>query len=53
MFEQWFLWIVIILILAAFILLEGRVPKRCNNCTYFYGNRCDRCYKGSDSDDID
>jgi len=53
MLEQWYLWIFIILIIVAFIIVESHVPKRCNNCTYFYGNRCDRCYKDNESDVID
>ena len=49
MTEQWLLWVCAILILVIFIILGGRVPKRCDNCTYYYGNRCDRCHKDPDS----
>ena len=51
MFDEWFLWIFIVLIIVLLILLSRRVPKRCDECTYFYGNRCDRCYKDNDSGD--
>jgi hypothetical protein len=44
MFEEWLLWPFVGLIVLAIVILGGRVPSRCDKCSYFYGNRCDRCY---------
>jgi len=50
MFEEWLLVILIVIIVLAFIMIGGRAPKRCDNCTYFNGNGCDRCYNDVTSD---
>lgn len=48
MFVEWLIWLVVALIMVL-IILGGRVPNCCDNCTYFHGNHCDKCHEDTES----
>lgn len=45
MLSEWLFGLLALLIVVIFIRWSSHVPKRCENCSYYNGDHCDKCDK--------